>query len=109
MEQSIQPNTHRSVLPRVVSPARGRVSSPRASGDQGMEPTPKCLLKASGRPEIIKIQINLEGRKHLPFLLAVEKVVVVLHRDERRELVIDGVVCQREALLKYGFFKSNLS
>lgn len=55
------------------------------------------LAKTSGRAEIIKIQANLEGRKHLPFLLAVEKVVVVLHRDERRELIIDGVVCRREA------------
>jgi hypothetical protein len=103
MGQKIQQNAHRSMLPRAVSPDRGRASSPRASGDQGMDPTPKYLLKASGRAEIIKIQVNLEGRKHLPFLLAVEKVVVVLHRDETRELVIYGVVCRREAHLKMRF------
>ena len=99
MEQN-KPTANRSVLPRVVSPARGRASSPRASGDQGMEPTPRCFLKASGWAGTIKIQVNLEGGKHLPFLLAVEKVVVVLHRDERCELVIDGVVYRREAYEK---------
>jgi hypothetical protein len=37
----------------------------------------------------------LEGREHLALLLAVNQRVVVLHRDERREVVRDGVVCAR--------------
>ena len=34
----------------------------------------------------------LQSREHLAFLFTVEQVVVVLHRDERRELVVDCVV-----------------
>lgn len=34
----------------------------------------------------------LEGGEHLALLLAVDERVVVLHRDERREVVLDGVV-----------------
>ena len=36
---------------------------------------------------------HLQGREHLPFLFAVQKAVMVLHRDERREVVGDRVVC----------------
>ena len=34
--------------------------------------------------------------EHLALLLAVEEAVVVLHRDERRELVLDSVCCSGE-------------
>src|SRR5712671_590379 len=34
--------THLSLSARMVRSPRGRVSAPRASGDHGMEPTPKC-------------------------------------------------------------------
>ena len=37
----------------------------------------------------------LEGREHLTLFLAVDEVVVVLHRDERSEIVCDGVVYAR--------------
>ena len=35
----------------------------------------------------------LQSWEHLALLFAVEQVVVVLHRDEGREIVVDGVVC----------------
>jgi hypothetical protein len=35
---------------------------------------------------------DLERRHHLPLLLAVNEVVMVLHRDERREVVCDGII-----------------
>ena len=35
----------------------------------------------------------LQSRKHLAFLLTVDQAVVVLHRNEWREIVRDGVVC----------------
>ena len=38
----------------------------------------------------------VEGGEHFALLLAVGEVVVVLHRDERRELVVDSVVCKRD-------------
>lgn len=35
----------------------------------------------------------LDRREHLTLLLAVEQRVVILHRDERREVMCDRVVC----------------
>lgn len=40
-----------------------------------------------------KLNPDFERRHHLALLFAVDKAVVVLHRDERRELVVDRVVC----------------
>lgn len=37
---------------------------------------------------------HFEGGEHLALFLAVDERVVVLHRDERREVVLDGVVCK---------------
>ena len=34
----------------------------------------------------------LEGREHLALFFAIDQVVVVLHRDERSEIVGDSVV-----------------
>jgi hypothetical protein len=42
----------------------------------------------------------LEGGHHLALFLTVEQTVVVLHRDKRREVVCDGVVCENQ--LSYG-------
>ena len=36
---------------------------------------------------------RLECREHFPLFLPVQKTVVVLHRDERRKLVRDRIVC----------------
>ena len=41
----------------------------------------------------------LERGEHLALLLAVDEVVVVLHRDEGRELVVDRVVCVPESAI----------
>lgn len=41
-----------------------------------------------------KITGNLKCRIHLALLLAINGVVVVLHRDKRGEPVVDGVICQ---------------
>lgn len=74
----------------------GRVSRPRASGDQGIEPTPKScgvsFVSAIGTREQ-ELRADLQCREHLTLLLAIDEVVMVLHRDERRELVVDCVVC----------------
>jgi len=37
---------------------------------------------------------NLEEGKHLTFFLSVEQAVVVLHGDERSEVVRDSIVCR---------------
>jgi hypothetical protein len=37
---------------------------------------------------------HLAGGEHLVFLLTVDEAMMVLHRDEWRELVCDGVVCE---------------
>ena len=39
------------------------------------------------------MESDLECGHHLALLLAVHETVVVLHRDERREVVRDRVVC----------------
>ena len=36
---------------------------------------------------------NLKRGEHLALFFAVEQAVVILHRDEGREVVRDGVVC----------------
>lgn len=36
----------------------------------------------------------LERGHHFAFFLTVENAIVVLHRDERRQVVIDRVVCK---------------
>ena len=37
---------------------------------------------------------HLQRREHLTLFLAIDQAVVVLHGDERREVVGDGVVCK---------------
>ena len=39
------------------------------------------------------INTNLQGGKHLALFLAIYQAVVVLHGDERREVVGDSIVC----------------
>ena len=36
---------------------------------------------------------HLEGRNHLSLFLAVDEVIMVLHRYEGREFVYDSIVC----------------
>ena len=36
----------------------------------------------------------LECGKHLALFLAIDEAIVVLHRDERRELVLYRIVCE---------------
>ena len=40
-----------------------------------------------------RLKTHLESREHLALLLAVEEVVMVLHRDERSEVVRYGIIC----------------
>ena len=61
-----------------------RVRPPRASGDQGIDPTPKCcsyntvtLCKMS----ILKIQY-LKRRNHFTLFLSVNEIIMILYRDE---------------------------
>ena len=37
----------------------------------------------------------LECREHLALLFSVDEAVLVLHRDERCEVIVDGIVCKR--------------
>ncbi len=88
---------YRSVLPRVVASRTVRVSSPRARGDQGIEPTPNIWEMTQCEMQSCRERTrgaDLERRKHLALLFAVEQTVVVLHGDEGCEVVRDGVVCQ---------------
>jgi hypothetical protein len=72
---------------------KGRVKMPRARGDQGMAPTPNSYIEALiCLKEPTQRTTSLEGGEHLPFLLAIYEVVVVLHGDERSQLVVDSVV-----------------
>ena len=84
-----------SDFPRVVSSPTGRVSNPRPSGDQGIDPTPNiCGLWVGTQGERARGKriADLERGEHLTLLLAVEETVVVLHRDERGEAKGDRVV-----------------
>lgn len=36
---------------------------------------------------------HLQRREHLPFLLAINQTVVVLHGNKRRQVVCDSIVC----------------
>ena len=90
--------THGSSWLRLVwaSVPNGRQSTPRARGDHGMAPTPNSyshtpVSSSNGMYE--DGGDHLQSGEHLTLLLAVHEVVVVLHRDERRELVVDRVVC----------------
>lgn len=38
--------------------------------------------------------MHLAGGEHLALFFTVDEAVVVLHRDERREFVGDGIVCR---------------
>lgn len=74
-----------------------------------MEPTPKYYspenasnLKVTEsnlwcRNSEMKRATDLESRHHLSLFLAVQDIVVILHRDERREVVFDGVVLPVQA------------
>lgn len=83
-----------SVLPRRDSESRGRVRRPRPRGDQGILPTPKSYQEKAlvyVKPKYIS-KTHLESREHLTLLFAVDQAMVVLHGDERRQLVVDRVV-----------------
>ena len=47
--------------------------------------------RGRGRCEVESAR--LQRREHLTLLLTIQQAVVVLHRDERREVVRDRVVC----------------
>lgn len=46
----------------------------------------------------------LECREHLALLLSVYEAVLVLHRDERREIVVDGIVYRGNELRELRIF-----
>lgn len=89
--------TAKSVPVRFVTSVKGLQRSPRATGDQGIEPT----LNHYGT--MIRAGVNgahaetyIEGWEHLAFFFTVDEVVVILHWYERCEFVVDGVVCVHE-------------
>ena len=86
--------TYGSVLDRVVfCTAWGRVRRPRARGDQGIAPTPKSYIRwISILCDFEQREPYLQRREHLSLFLTVDEVVVVLHGNERGQLVIDSIV-----------------
>jgi hypothetical protein len=67
------------------------VSNPRASGDQGMHPTPNiCIMRSKEEKRIERS--NLECGEHFSLFFTVDQAVVILHRNKRREAVRDGIV-----------------
>lgn len=88
--------THQSVSARKLCFSSGRVSRPRARGDQGMLPTPNIYYMTSSSEMVTADRrarpTNLECREHFALLLTINEVVVILHRDEGRELVLDRIV-----------------
>lgn len=60
-------------------------------GRGGVRPAEEPARK--GRPRDRADAEHLERREHLALLLAVQERVVVLHRDEGRQVVRDRVVC----------------
>ena len=69
--------------------------SPRPRGDHGIDPTPKSCTARLGGSNPATITIHLQGREHLALLFSVDEAVLVLHRDERCEGIVDGIVCKR--------------
>jgi hypothetical protein len=67
-----------------ITPRRGSVSN-RPGGQASSKRRPRDSTHS-------KI---LERREHLALLFAVDDVVVVLHRDEGCEVVVDGIVLHR--------------
>jgi hypothetical protein len=88
--------TYTSELERAVSAcfSSGRVSAPRARGDQGIAPTPKCC-RISVRIHCNYFEINpcLQRRKHLTLFLPINQIVMVLHRYKRSQVIGDGITC----------------
>lgn len=64
-----------------------------ALGRRGVRPAEQAARE--GRPRNRADPIHLQRREHLAFLLAVHERIVVLHRDEGRQVVCDRVVCGR--------------
>jgi hypothetical protein len=92
-----------SLSARMVRSPRGRVKAPRASGDHGIEPTPKSWGKREGLRRGCaegrglpygRMFAYLERGHHLALFLAVDQIVMVLHRDKGRQAIVDGVICQ---------------
>ncbi len=92
-----------SLSARMLRSPRGRVKAPRASGDHGIEPTPKSWEKkiriekrlcggGRGLP-YGRMFAYLERGHHLALFLAVDQIVMVLHRDKGRQAIVDGVIC----------------
>ena len=92
-------SAYQSVSPRLVASYsfHGRHNKPRPSGDHGIADTPKycnitqnaCLNEDGGK----EATNYLQCRNHFSLFLSVDETVMVLHRDERCEIVGDSVVC----------------
>lgn len=90
-------STAKSVPVRIVTSVKGLQRIPRATGDQGIEPTLNhygTMIRASVSRAYA--ETYLEGWEHLAFFFSVDEVVVILHWYERCEFVVDGVVCVHE-------------
>ena len=81
---------------------------PRPSDDHGIADTPKCCKPNRrfrggggirfGGGKAAESGAYVQRREHLPLLFAVDQAVVVLHGDERRQVVRDRVVCAGSCL-----------
>ena len=86
-------HTHQSVSPRLVSLCflDGLQSSPRPRDDHGIADTSKCLGQTSASCWSTGKSKHLQYWEHLAFFFPVDQAMVVLHRDERGQVVGDGV------------------
>jgi len=73
-------STAKSVPVRIVTSVKGLQRIPRATGDQGIEPTLNhygTMIRASVSRAYA--ETYLEGWEHLAFFFSVDEVVVILH------------------------------
>ena len=86
-----------SLPARFVTSVKGLQRSPRAMGDQGIEPTLNhygTIIRAGANGA--HVETYIESWEHLTFFFTIDEVVVILHWYERCEFVVDGVVCVHE-------------
>ena len=88
--------SYKSVFPRVVLSERGRVRRPRPRGDHGMEPTPNAFMNSSvnrvGKYRTQRGKTCLQGWEHFALFFTIDQAIMILHRDERGQFVLNGIV-----------------
>lgn len=84
---------YRSDSARFVVTPTGRARNPRARGDHEIEPTPKCCKNFGHIEELNHWNgTYFQCWEHFSLILTIHKVIVILHRDERGQVVVDRII-----------------